>query len=96
MHRVFVEAMTNWTPTYPDQPGGYLATPTAEEAMALTVWEPIFQEASEDYFYKLITKEIDISEWDNVIQELKDQFFLDDIQAIYQARFDRYLAALNG
>ena len=95
MHEVFVEGMS-WAKTYPDQVGGYLATPTAEEAMALTIYEPIFQELSKELFYDLVTGEISIDDWADVIDQLNDEGYMDEIQAIYQARFDRYLAAYNG
>ena len=95
MHEVFVEGMS-WPKTYPDQIGGYLATPTAEEAMALTIYEPIFEELSKELFYSLITGETPMSEWDDVIEQLKDEGYMDEIAEIYQARFSRYLSAYQG
>ena len=91
MHRVFLEAMTQWTPTYPDQIDDFLAIPTPEESMALSVYEPAFQELSQKLFYELVNGQISMDDWDACIDRLRTEGHMDQIQAIYQARFDRYL-----
>ena len=91
MHRVFIEALTQWTPTYPDQIDSFLAVATPEETMLLSFFEPIFQELSKEIFFDLITGKISMNQWDDCIQRLNEEGYMAQIQAVYQARYDRYL-----
>ena len=91
MHRVYIEAMTQWTPTYPEQADSFLAVATPEEEMLLSVCEPIFQEVSREIFLDLLQGYRSMDDWDECIQLLNEIGHLAEIQAVYQARYDRYL-----
>ena len=91
MHRVYLEAMTQWQTTYPDVIDNYLALPEGEEVMTLLYQEPVFQELSREIFLGLVTGEISMDEWDACIDRLNREGYMSEIQAVYQARFDRYL-----
>ena len=91
MHRVFLEAMTQWTPTYPDQMDSFLAVATPEETMLLSVCEPIFQKLSQELFMDLLLGNISMDNWDDCIRRLNEEGYMAQIQAVYQARYARYL-----
>lgn len=82
---------TKWTLDHPDQPNAYYAVPTNEETMLLSQFESDYQALSKEIFYDLITGERSIDEWDDIIAELDDAG-MSDMEAVYQARFDRFLA----
>ena len=82
---------SKWTLGYPDQPNAYFAVPTDEETMLLSQYESDFKALSMEIFYDLITGERSIDDWDAIIAELEDAG-MSDMEAVYQARFDRFLA----
>lgn len=94
MHEMFLEARANWTLDHPDQPNAYYATPTSEETMLLAAVESDFQALSKEIFYDLVTGARPMSDWDDCIAELEEAG-LSDIEAVYQARFDRFMNAVK-
>lgn len=90
----FLTARNEWTLDHPDQPASYLSVPTDEETMLLSQFEADYQALSKEIWYELITGDRDIEDWDEIIEEL-DEAGMSDIEAVYQARFDRFLAATN-
>ena len=59
--------------------------------MLLSVCEPIFQEVSREIFLDLLQGYRSMDDWDECIQLLNEIGHLAEIQAVYQARYDRYL-----
>ncbi len=82
--------MIGYDKKYPDQIENYLAVPTQEEAVRINELQNNLEIASKELALKLVSGIVPMSEFDNEVEKL-DRLGLEELLAITQARYERYL-----
>lgn len=86
----YQEEVINYTPAMPNDTAPYLAVPTVEEQERLAELETNYKTYSKELAADLMLGNRSIKDWDSYIEQMK-KLGLDEILAIYQARYDRFM-----
>lgn len=80
---------------YCNQPATNMTAMTEDEAAVIAELETDYLTTSAELYVKILKGELNVdTDWDAIMQELKDAGY-EEIKAVYEARYERFLAAMG-